>query len=122
MRRRDFINLLGGTLAAWPIAARGQQASQMRRVGVLMNTDPSNQASQRFLAALSNALRDRGWSNEQNLRVEIRWSASDVKLMRSYAEELVGMDPEVMVCVSSANLDALRRVTRTVPIVFLEVS
>jgi putative tryptophan/tyrosine transport system substrate-binding protein len=122
MRRRDFINLLGGTLAAWPIAAHAQQASQMRRVGVLMNADPSNQASQRFLAALSDALRDRGWSNDRNFRIEIRWSGGDVKLMRSYAEELVGIDPEVMVCVSTANLDALRRVTRTIPIVFLQVS
>ena len=122
VRRRDFITLLGGTLAAWPIAARAQQASHMRRVGVLVNGDPSNEASQRFLAALSDALRDKGWSNGRNLRVEIRWSGGDVKLMRSYAEELVGIDSEVMVCVSTANLDALRRVTRTIPIVFLQVS
>ena len=122
MRRRDFTNLLGGTLAAWPVAARAQQASHMRRVGVLMNADPSNQASQRFLAALSDALRERGWSNDQNLRIEIRWSGGDVKLMRRHAEELVGIDSEVMVCVSTANLDALRRATRTIPIVFLQVS
>ena len=122
MRRRDFVTLLGGASAAWPIAARAQRASQMRRVGVLMNTDPSNQASQRFLAALSDAFRERGWSNDQNLRIEIRWSGGDVKLMRRHAEELVGINSEVMVCVSTANLDALRRATRTIPIVFLQVS
>jgi putative tryptophan/tyrosine transport system substrate-binding protein len=120
MRRREFITLLGGAAAAWPVAARAQQ---QKRVGVLMNgaaTDPTGQAN---LTTFMQGLRKLGWIDGQNLQLEVRWSATDLGRMEAYATDLVGLfKPDVLLAVTTANLAALQRATRTIPIVFTSVS
>jgi putative ABC transport system substrate-binding protein len=119
MRRREFITILGGAAAAWPLAARAQQP---KRVGVLMNgagTEPVQQAN---LATFIQGLRKLGWIDGQNLRIEVRWSASDLGRMEAYATDLVGLfNPDVLLTATTGNLVALQRATRTIPIVFMNV-
>jgi putative tryptophan/tyrosine transport system substrate-binding protein len=119
MRRRGFITLLGGA-AAWPLVANAQQP---KRVGVLMNgvvNDPINQSN---LATLIQGLRKLGWTDGQNLQIEVRWSAADPKFMEAYATDLVGMfKPDVLLTVTTGNLLALQRITNTIPIIFIGVS
>jgi ABC-type uncharacterized transport system substrate-binding protein len=115
MRRREFITLLGGA-TAWPLAARAQQ---FRRIGVLVSTgttDPS------YLAAFVQALRKFGWVDGQNLRLDIRWHENDPARARAFATELVAIDPDVILTAASSNLAILHGSTRTIPIVFLQVS
>ena len=93
MRRRDFIALLGGA-AAWPLAARAQQP---KRVGVLMAGDASGPINQSNLASIIQGLRKLGWTDDQNLQIEVRWSAADPKFMEAYATDLVGLfKPDVL--------------------------
>jgi putative ABC transport system substrate-binding protein len=122
MRRRDFIALLGCAAVAWPLAARAQQPERMRRIGVLMNGTETDMVSRSNLAAFQKALRNLGWIDGQNLRADYRWSAGDPERMRTYATELVALAPDVILTASSANLAALQRATRTIPIVFVQVS
>src|SRR5262245_63958688 len=96
MRRRDFITLLGGAAAAWPLAARAQQPGRMRRIGVLMNTAESNAAAQEQLAAFRRRLQELGWTEGENVRIDVRWGAGDVVRIRGYAVELVGPSPDVL--------------------------
>jgi putative tryptophan/tyrosine transport system substrate-binding protein len=115
MRRRDLITLLGGA-AAWPLAARAQQ---LRRIGVLMNTgvtDPS------YVAVFVQGLRKLGWIDGQNLRLDIRWHENNPELARAFATELAAIAPDVILVASTANLKALQQATRTIPIVFVQVS
>ena len=119
MTRRDFITLLGGA-AAWPLAARAQQP---KRVGVLMNGDASGPINQSNLATIIQGLRKLGWTDDQNLQIEVRWSAADPKFMEAYATDLVRMfKPDVLLAGTTGNLVALQRVTNTIPIVFIGVS
>jgi putative tryptophan/tyrosine transport system substrate-binding protein len=126
MRRRDFITLVGGAaathLSPWPMVARAQQPAQMRRLGVLMNGAETDQNSQRYLAAFQQALRPLGWIEGKSLSVDVRWTAGDPERTRVYAPELVSLAPDVILSASSPNLVALRRLTRTVPIVFTLVT
>jgi putative ABC transport system substrate-binding protein len=118
MRRRDFITLLGGAAAAWPLAASAQQR-EMRRIGVLMafaSDDPEGQAR---LAAVAQGLQQSGWTVGQNVRVDYRWSGGNADNMRKYAAELVALAPDVIVATGSATVGPLQRVTRSVPIVFV---
>jgi len=85
MRRRKFITLLGGAAAAWPLAARAQQSQRIRRVGVLMNGAATEAAPQSYVAAFPQALQQLGWTEGQNLRVDVRWNAGDAALARIYA-------------------------------------
>ena len=122
MRRREFIKLLGGA-AAWPFAARAQQASERtRRLGVLMYTAESNADGQERLAAFRQRLQELGWTEGRNLRIDVRWGGGDVVRIRDHAAELVGFAPDVLLAYASAPLAALARETRTVPIVFIGVS
>jgi putative ABC transport system substrate-binding protein len=120
-RRREFIALVGGA-SAWPLSARAQGAGQVRRVGVLMNNVPTERLYQSYMTTLVQALQTLGWRDGRNLHLDIRWSAGDPERIRSYAEELVGLTPDVIVSSSTANLVALLRATRTIPIVFVLVS
>src|SRR5881392_1552187 len=95
MRRRDFITLLGGAAAAWPLAARAQQVEQMRRIGVLMNTGADEPESQARLAAFMQGLQEIGWAAGRNLRIDYRWSPGDLARLRKDAAELVALRPEV---------------------------
>jgi len=126
MRRRDFIAGLGGAAAAapsavWPLAARAQ-SDKVRRVGILMNAAATNTTFQSNLAAFVQALRQLGWVEGQNVRVDVRWNAGDAQLARAYAAQLIGLMPDVILSASTANLGILRQATNTVPIVFVQVS
>ena len=120
MQRRDFITLLGGA-AAWPLAARAQQGERIRRVGVLMNVAEDDPESKSRLAAFVEGLRQLGWSADRNLRIDTRWSTGDANSFRGYAAELVALAPDVMIA-SGASIVALQQITRTVPIVFVNVT
>ena len=121
MRRRDFITLLWGA-AAWPLAARAQQPGQMRRIGVLLNVTADNPRGQAGVAAFQQVLQQLGWSDGRNVRIDTRWGANDVDLDRKYAAELVALAPDVILASSTPSVTALQHVTRTLPIVFVQVS
>jgi len=93
MKRREFITLLGGAAAAWPLAARAQ-SGPARRVGVLMNGTATETPAQSYMAAFVQALRQLGWLEGQNVRIDTRWSAGDAGLARIYAAQLIGLMPE----------------------------
>jgi putative tryptophan/tyrosine transport system substrate-binding protein len=121
MRRREFIKLLGGAAAAWPLAARAQQPEKLRHVGVLMNLSEQSPAGQRAVAAFRQGLQELGWQGGRNVRVEIRWGSGNAELYRKFASELVALAPDVIMAATSATVEALRRATNAVPIVFVAV-
>jgi hypothetical protein len=88
MRRREFITLIGGTAAAWPLVARAQQPERGRRIGVLMNTTADNTEGRAGISAFQQGLQDLGWAEGRNLRIEIRWGENDLDRSRQYAAEL----------------------------------
>jgi len=122
MRRRDFITLLGGSAAAWPLAARAQQADRTRRIGMLMNGAATEALPQSRVAAFVQALRQAGWIEGQNLRIDIRWNAGDAQLARIYAAQLIGLMPDVILAASTTNLTVIQQATSVVPVVFVSVS
>ncbi len=89
MNRRDFITLFVGAAAAWPLPASAQQPDPVRRIGVLMGIDESDPAQQSFLSAFIQELRDRGWHEGRNVRIDYRWGAGDTNRIRSFARELI---------------------------------
>jgi len=118
MKRREFITLLGGA-AAWPLAAHGQQAERMRRIGVLMNLTSDDPEAPGRVAAFAQGLGELGWAVGRNLMIDYRWGAADTERIRKYAAELVALAPQVIVASSSQGVAALLQATRTVPIVFV---
>jgi putative ABC transport system substrate-binding protein len=122
VRRREFITLLGGAAVAWPLAARAQQPSQMKRVGVLMNGVATDLVTQSYVAAFERALNRLGWSEGQNVRIDVRWNAGDAELARVYGAQLIGLMPDVILASSTTNLTVIRQATRTIPVVFLQVT
>ena len=121
MTRREFITLLGGAAAGWPIAARAQQR-EMRRIGVLMGLASDDPEGQARLAAFAQGLQQSGWTVGQNVRVDYRWSGGNADNMRKYAAELVALAPDVILAHSSQAVAPLLQATRTVPIVFTAVT
>jgi ABC-type uncharacterized transport system substrate-binding protein len=121
VNRREFISLLGGAAAAWPLAARAQSSSS-RRIGILMNAIATETVPQSYVAAFVQALRQLGWTEGQNLRVDIRWNAGDAQLARIYAAQLIGLTPDVILTASTTNLTIIQQATSTVPVVFVQVS
>jgi putative ABC transport system substrate-binding protein len=121
MRRREFITLLGGAAAAWPLAARAQQGERMRRVGVLTNLAQTDSEGRARDEAFVQGLRQLDWTEGDNLRIDRRWTAGDAERGRQYATELVALAPDVIVTTGSAGLIPLLQVTRTIPIVFTVV-
>jgi putative ABC transport system substrate-binding protein len=122
MKRREFISLLGGATAAWPLAARAQQPGGIRRIGVLMNASATDAGPQSRVAAFVQGLGQLGWIEGQNLRIDIRWNAGDAALARIYAAQLIGLMPDLILAVSTTNLTIVRQATSTVPVVFVQVS
>jgi len=116
--RREFITLLGGAAASWPLAGRAQQSRQMRRVAVLMPYTANDPQSQNRNAAFLQGLQQLGWTVGQNLQIDYRWSEGNEDDTRKYAAELVALAPDVIFTAGSAGIGPLRRATRTVPIVF----
>jgi putative ABC transport system substrate-binding protein len=118
--RREFITLLGGA-AAWPLAARAQHSERMRRIGVLMGLVASDPEAQSRVAALENGLRELGWVKGRNLSIEYRW-AGDGNGLRDHAAELLAMEPDLILANTTPVTAALQEQSRTVPIVFTQVS
>src|SRR5262249_6291967 len=118
VRRREFITLLGGAAAAWPLAARAQQPERMRRIGVLMNLASDDPEGQDRVAAFMQGLQESGWAVGRNVRVDYRWGAGDTNLFRKYAAELVALAPDVILSASGSALPFLLEATRCIPIVF----
>jgi putative ABC transport system substrate-binding protein len=121
MNRRDVITLLGGAAAAWPIAARAQQAV-MSVVGMLMSGTEDDPQERLRIAAFRQGLAKLGWIEGRNIRIEQRWGGVDVERMRAFAIELVGLRPGVLFASDTAALTPLRQATRSIPIVFTQVS
>ena len=122
MKRREFITLIGGTAAAWPLAARAQRADQMRRIGVLMSIADGDLVARGRVAAFEERLRSLGWSMGQNVHVDWRWAAGDPNRMKAYAAELVAMKMEVIVANSPQVTGVLAKETKDIPIVFVQVA
>jgi ABC-type uncharacterized transport system substrate-binding protein len=122
MRRREFITLLGGATAAWPLVARAQQAGErMRRVGVLMHTIPDEPEVQARVAAFLQGLQQSGWAVGHNVQIDYRWSKGDLARLRRDAAELVALGPDVVLAGVGATTGALQQASRTVPIVSAQV-
>jgi putative ABC transport system substrate-binding protein len=122
MRRREFIALLGGAAAAWPVVARAQQGERVRRIGVLMNFDKDNADSLPRVKALVQGLQVLGWTVDRNLQIDYRWGTGDAERYRRYSAELLALMPDVLVTAGTPAVEALQRATRTVPIVFVGVT
>ena len=121
-KRRAFITLLGGAAAAWPLAARAQQPEPMRRIGVLFPGAADDQGGQARLTAFLQGLQSLGWADGRNVRIEYRWGGSDAERLRKHAEELAELAPDVILATGTGALGRLLQTTRTVPIVFVQVT
>src|SRR6516165_1023239 len=118
MRRRDFITRVGGSAAAWPLAARAQQSGQMPRLGVLMPYAGDYAEGQARLAAFLQGLQKLGWTDGRNLQIEYRWGTGE---LQKAATELVALSPDVIFASNTPAVAALQQATRSVPIVFAQV-
>jgi putative ABC transport system substrate-binding protein len=121
MIRRDFITLLGGA-AAWPLAARAQQGERVRRIGVLIGRDENDPQAKARLSAFTQVLAALGWTDGLKVRIDLRRGGGDIDRIRALAQELVGLQPDIIVTGSTPVTVAVQRETRTVPIVFVNVA
>jgi putative ABC transport system substrate-binding protein len=121
MIRREFITLLGGA-AAWPLGARAQQGDRVRRIGVLMPYDENDPEVKRRLSAFTEALAGLGWADGRNVRIDVRRYGDDTNRMRALAHALVGLQPDIILTGTTAATLAVQRETRTIPIVFANLS
>src|ERR1700756_4331110 len=122
MRRREFISLAGGIAVTWPLVAHAQQPERMRRLGVLSSLAETDVEAQAWDAAFRKRLVELGWIEGRNVRIDYRWAAGSVDRMRLFARELVHLNPDALVTVSTPATAALQAETRTIPIVFAWVS
>jgi putative ABC transport system substrate-binding protein len=124
MRRREFITLLGGAVAApliCPIVVHAQQPAPGLRIGVLMSLAQHDRQGQRYVAAFLNRLHELGWKDSLGLVIDVRWGAADLDQINRYASELAAAKPTVILAQSALALTAIQRVTDTIPIVFVQV-
>ena len=122
MKRREFITLLGGAAASWPLAARAQQSDRMRQVGVLMGAVANSPDGQARIAAFQQGMQQLGWTEGRNVRIDTRWpAAGNADDIRRFAEELVALSPDVILATGSISIAPLLQTTRAVPIVFVQV-
>jgi putative ABC transport system substrate-binding protein len=117
--RREFITLLGGAAATWPLAVRAQQGERMRRIGVLLGSTAPDRPD---VAGFLQALQQLGWSEGHNLRIDYRWGRGNAADTRKYAQELVALAPDVLLVSGASSLTPLLQATRTLPIVFTSVA
>jgi putative ABC transport system substrate-binding protein len=122
VRRREFITLLGGAAAAWPLAARAQQPERMRRIGILLPAAADDAEYQARLAAFYQGLGQSGWTIGRNVRIDIHWATANAADIRRHAAELVALAPDVILAHGSPILGPLLQATRSVPIVFAVVA
>ena len=120
--RRNFITLLGGATAAWPISARAQQPERIRRIGVLMTNEEIDPEGQARVAAFRSGLQELGWTEGRNLHIDWRWSGGDIARVRDYAAELVQLAPDLILANGTPVVAALKAATRSIPIVFVIVN
>jgi len=113
--------LLGGA-AAWPLTAGAQQGDRVRRIGVLAPYDENDPVAKTYVSAFTHALADLGWTDGRNVRMDVRWAGGDINRIRALAQELVGLQPDIILASSIPATVALERETRTIPIVFANVS
>ena len=118
MKRREFIALVGGAAAAWPLAARAQQSERVRRIGVLLPAASDDVEFQARVGAFLQGLQQSGWSIGRNLRIDIRWATANADDIRRHAAELVTLAPDVILAHGASTMRPLLQVTRSVPIVF----
>jgi putative ABC transport system substrate-binding protein len=117
LRRREFIAGLGGA-AAWPLAASAQQGDRVRRIGVLMPGDENDPRSKTIVPSFTQALAGWGWTDGRNVRMDLRWYGGDINRIRTLAQELVGLQPDIIVTSGAVVTAVVQRETRTIPIVF----
>jgi putative tryptophan/tyrosine transport system substrate-binding protein len=122
MRRREFITLLGGAAAAWPLAAPAQQGERVRRIGVLMTLAADDPEGQTRLVAFVQGLQQLGWTVCRNMRIDTRWAAGDAERIRKYAAELVALSPDVILAAGGPTVGPMQQATHAVPIVFAIVT
>src|SRR5262245_26627451 len=120
MRRREFITLLGAAASSWPLDAHAQQPA-MRRIGVLMSTAESDPETQRYIRSFQQSLQELGWVHGRNVQIEYRWGGASLDRIRTYASELVGLKPDVILAQTALVVAPLQRETNTVPIVFMQI-
>ena len=117
MNRREFVALVGGA-AVWPLGARAQQGNRVRRIGVLMPYDENDPEGKAYVSAFTQALADLGWTDGRNVRMDIRWGGADANRIRTLAQELVGLQPDIILTSGTVTTVSVQRETRTIPIVF----
>ena len=118
MRRREFITFLFGAAATWPLSAHAQQPERIRRIGVLMALPETDRGAKALLFEFKRGLAESGWTDGGNILMDIRWAGGDVNLMRKFANELVTLNPDLILSNSTPVTAALQRATQTIPIVF----
>jgi putative ABC transport system substrate-binding protein len=121
MRRRQFIAGLGSA-AAWPVVARAQQGDRVRRIGVLMPFDENDPEGKPRYSMFIQALADLGWTDGRNVRMDLRWVGADINRIQALAQELVGLQPDIILASDTPAIVAVQRETRTIPIVFVNVT
>jgi putative tryptophan/tyrosine transport system substrate-binding protein len=121
VRRREFITLLGGAAAAWPLAAHAQQAERVRRIGILMAYAESDSVYQAYVKAFREGLQKLGWEEGRNIRFDYRWATSDLELIQRSAKELIALQPDLILSSSTPTTASLLRQTRTIPIIFANI-
>jgi putative tryptophan/tyrosine transport system substrate-binding protein len=121
MRRREFIAGLGSA-ASWPVVARAQQGDRVRRIGALIPLNENDPLMRSQVSAFAQALADLGWTDGRNLRMDVRWGGSDINRIRALARELVGVRPDIILTNTTPPTVAVQQETRTIPIVFVNVS
>ena len=122
MRRREFITLVGGAAATWPLAAWAQQGDRVRRIGALLAGDENSIEVKTNGLAFTQALADLGWTDGRNVRLDLRAGGGDANRFRAFAQELVGLQPDIILTVGRAAIVAVQQETRTIPIVFMNLA
>ena len=121
MRRRDFVSLIGGAAAAWPLSARAQQSNRVQRIGVLLAYLESDHDAQSWVSAFRQELGKLGWVEGSNIHIDVRWGTADVQAVERSAKELVALQPDFILTVSTPATAAMVQQTRTIPIIFVMV-
>jgi putative ABC transport system substrate-binding protein len=122
MKRREFITLIGGAAVAWPVVGQAQQGADIRRIGVLSpsaETDPELRA---YITAFRDALEKLGWTDGRNVHIDTRWGNADSQRIEGYVTEIVGLKPDVILVSTTLVLQPLQRATRSIPIIFTQIS
>jgi putative tryptophan/tyrosine transport system substrate-binding protein len=120
LKRREFITLLGGAAAVWPLVARAQQG-RLRRVGVVVGLAADDPETKSRIGAFLQGMEKQGWSEGRNLQIDYRWAGTDDERIRSYAAELVGAMPDVLLATNTPVVAALQQATRSIPVVFVTI-